>query len=116
LTLPGSECTVREKAAVMEIRIWLPESWSAFWYMIRHPRSWVIGRYGFDRWTEEHQHRLAEITKRRDAEDKLQAANQKLAELGRELSAYKRGDKTAAKLQKRVEQLERELEQTHTMG
>lgn len=93
----------------MEIRIWLPESWSAFRYMVRHPRSWIIGAYGFDRWNEEHQRFMRERSQRQAAERKLDTANQKLKKLGKELSEYKRSNTETSRLLGRILELEEEL-------
>lgn len=93
----------------MEIRIWIPESWSALRYMIRHPKSWIIGAYGFERWQEEHQRFMSEQSKRRKLEDKIKLQGKKLAEVSKELSVYKRADKETGELLKHIRKLEIEL-------
>ena len=74
----------------MEIRIWLPESWPAWRYMLRNPSSFVIGAYGFKRWYIEHQLNMSlrsEISKK---DQQLREKNEKIRELGKQLSELKR--------------------------
>lgn len=74
----------------MEIRIWLPESWSAVKYMLRHPRSFVIGGYGYQRWLLEHQEAIEWRSKAMEYKDQLAEKNERLRELGKQLSELKR--------------------------
>ena len=77
----------------MEIRIWLPESWSAVKYMLRHPCSFVIGTYGFHRWELEHQDMMAWRSKALEYQGQLAEKNDRLRELGKQLSELKRKNK-----------------------
>ena len=99
----------------MEIRIWLPENWAALRYMIKHPRSFVIGVYGEKRWQETHRQYLAERSKVLALEDQMRLKNQKLKTLGKELSAYKRGDVKEASLRAEISTLKAELQEARNL-
>jgi hypothetical protein len=77
----------------MELRIWVPESISAWRYCLRHPRSFLVGAYGFTRWRETHQQMLAARADvvRRDA--KIAQLTDRLAQVSKELSTLKRSGK-----------------------
>lgn len=77
----------------MEIRIWLPESWSAVKYMLRHPRSFVIGGYGYQRWLLEHQEAMELRSEVNSLKAQLDEKNERLKELGKQLSEFKRKNK-----------------------
>lgn len=74
----------------MEIRLWIPDVWSGWRYCLRHPRSFLIGAYGFDRWFKTHQDLIKWRGEAERANVRISILNEKLAERGRELSQLKR--------------------------
>lgn len=77
----------------MEIRFWIPENLSAWRYCLRHPRSFAIGLYGFNRWRKEHEAMLAARAESYAKDAKIEQLTNRLATVGKELSALKRQQK-----------------------
>lgn len=74
----------------MEIRIWLPESIAAMRYMLKHPRYFIIGAYGFDRWFKTNQKALRYMRALRIEENKHRITRNKLIKAQKELTTLKR--------------------------
>ncbi len=74
----------------MEIRIRIPTRFSAIKYLIRNPKSFIIGKYGYKEWVEQHQLYLNETSKNIRLEEKLRKKNEQLKERGLELSRLKK--------------------------
>jgi len=74
----------------MEIRINLPDSLPAFKYIVKNPRSLLIGKYGFNEWLNMRNAYLEEKRRHRILLDKYQKLSKRTAHISKELSALKR--------------------------
>jgi hypothetical protein len=74
----------------MEVRIWIPDTLAGWRYCIRNPLSFIIGRYGYDKFIKQRDIMTAAQRRARRAEEKLAETNAKLIEVRKELSALKR--------------------------
>ena len=74
----------------MEIRLWLPDTLSGWKYCLRHPRCFVIGRYGFKKFIKQRDIMFAALKKSQDAEDKYNKTLGLLIEARKELSTLKK--------------------------
>ena len=74
----------------MEIRIWLPDTLAGWRYCIRHPRSFIIGRYGYSKFIRQRDIMMAAQRKQREWEEKYKKTLSELIEVRKELSKLKR--------------------------
>lgn len=72
------------------IRVWVPDTWVGWKYCFQHPKSFIIGVYGFRRFIEQRDAILEQRSEITHLREKLRAANEKMRELGMQLSAAKR--------------------------
>jgi hypothetical protein len=77
----------------MEIRIWLPDTLAGWHYCLRHPRSFIIGRYGFKTFIRQRDIMTSAIKQRNDWELKYRKTLSDLIEVRKELSELKRKKK-----------------------
>jgi hypothetical protein len=77
----------------MEIRIWLPDTLAGWRYCLRHPRSFIIGRYGFKTFIRQRDIMMSAIKQRNDWELKYRKTLSDLIEVRKELSELKRKKK-----------------------
>lgn len=75
------------------VRLLIPLNWSVCRYYWKN-REWpIIGVYGFDRFIEQRDQIMELRSQLREQERQLSIKNERLRALGKELSAYKRGNK-----------------------
>lgn len=77
----------------MEIRIWLPDTLAGWRYCLRHPKSFIIGRYGFKAFIRQRDMILSLAKQRNDLQEKVVKITTELIEVRKELSALKRKGK-----------------------
>lgn len=73
-----------------EIRLWFPESLSALKYMLRNPKSFVIGTYTYNRFLKQRDVILDYQRKHIKLTEEMNAMRTKLIDSNKELSALKR--------------------------
>jgi hypothetical protein len=74
----------------MEIRIRLPDTLASWKYMLRHPKSFIIGRYGYKSFIKQRDIMHKAIQQRNDWEIKYRQTLADLIEVRKELSDIKR--------------------------
>jgi hypothetical protein len=74
----------------MEIRIRLPDTLAGWRYCLRHPRSFVVGRYGYEEFIRQRDIMMSSIRKRNEWEMKYRQTLNDLIDVRKELSALKR--------------------------
>lgn len=77
----------------MEIRIRLPDTLAGWRYLIRHPKYFIIGRYGYKEFIRQRKMMLDAIHQRNDIEEKYRKTVDDLIEVRKELSSLKRRKK-----------------------
>jgi hypothetical protein len=77
----------------MEIRIWLPDTLAGWRYCVRHPRSFIVGRYGYKAFIRQRDIMMNAIKQRNDIELKYRKTLADLIEVRKELSELKRKKK-----------------------
>jgi hypothetical protein len=77
----------------MEIRIHVPDTLAGWRYCLRHPRSFIIGRYGFKTFIRQRDIMMSAIKQRNDWELKYRKTLSDLIEVRKELSELKRKKK-----------------------
>ena len=75
----------------MEIRLRMPDTLAGWRYCLRHPRSFIIGRYGYKKFIRQRDIMMAAINKRDEMEEKYIKTRNELIEVRKELSKLKRG-------------------------
>lgn len=74
----------------MEIRLWLPDTLSGWKYCLRHPKYFVIGRYGFKKFIKQRDIMLSAVRKSQEAEAKYKKTLGLLIEARKEISTLKK--------------------------
>lgn len=74
----------------MEIRIHVPDTLAGWRYCLRHPRSFIIGRYGYKTFIRQRDIMMNAVKQRNDWELKYRKTLADLIEVRKELSDLKR--------------------------
>jgi hypothetical protein len=77
----------------MEIRVWLPDTLAGWRYCLRHPRSFIAGRYGYKAFIRQRDIMMSAIKQRNDIELKYSKTLADLIAVRKELSELKRKKK-----------------------
>jgi hypothetical protein len=73
-----------------EIRIHIPDTLAGLRYCLRHPKAFLIGRYGYRKFIKQRDIMFAAIRRADEAEQKLKVISAKLKDTSIELSKLKR--------------------------
>ena len=74
----------------MEIRIWLPDTLAGWRYCLRHPKYFIIGRYGYAKFIRQRDIMFAAKARARKAEEEKSVLRERLIKAQKELSRLKR--------------------------
>lgn len=74
----------------MEIRIHLPDTLAGWRYCLRHPKYFIIGRYGYKAFIRQRDMILSLAKQRNDLQEKNAKMKSELIQVRKELSALKR--------------------------
>ncbi len=77
----------------MEIRIRIPDTLAGWRYILRHPRSLVVGRYGYKEFIRQRDIMMNAIKQRNEWEVKYRQTLANLITVRKELSELKRKQK-----------------------
>ena len=75
----------------MELRVHIPTTWPAWRYCLKHPRSFIIGTYGFRRYKKIRYSALIWASKFHREQMAHEATRDKLIDAQKQLSKLKRG-------------------------